>query len=30
MDGIFLVFTPSVGVEQFCVDLDGVKMDANF
>jgi hypothetical protein len=30
MRSMFLVFTPSVGVEQFWVDLDGVDVDAYF
>jgi hypothetical protein len=30
MGGIFFMFTSSVRVEQFCVDLDRVNMDAYF
>jgi len=26
----FLEFTPRVGVVQFCVDLNGIKVDAYF
>jgi len=30
MENLFLVFTPSVGVEQFWVDLDGMDVDVYF
>jgi len=30
MNGMFLVFTPSVGVKQFCVSLDEMMVDAYF
>jgi len=26
----FFKFTPRIGVEQFCVDLNGIKVDAYF